>query len=317
MSQRSRFFDSVGGDRVYTSDAWAQVIQALMGDGVASGREDELVVTESSPQAMSVNVGLGSAFVQGRYFEVYSAAETLAIAAANPSNPRIDRVVVRLDPTARTCVLAVLTGTAAASPTAPALTQTPGGTWELPLAQVAVAALAGGITNANITSEAPTAAPVNDLVHAGDIKITGRTAAPAGWLLCQGQTVSRTTYADLFAAIGTTYGAGDGSTTFALPDLRGRFPLGKAASGTGSSLGSTGGSIDHTHTGPSHTHATDTIGSPDSTELVNNMVAGTKVAVGSGSHGHIAGDQVTTAGGTGATGTGNAPFLSVNYIIKT
>jgi phage-related tail fiber protein len=48
-------------------------------------------------------------------------------------------------------------------------------------------------------------------------------AAPAGWLKANGATVSRATYADLFAAIGTTYGAGDGATTFRLPDLRGEF----------------------------------------------------------------------------------------------
>lgn len=52
------------------------------------------------------------------------------------------------------------------------------------------------------------------------------SSAPTGWLKCNGQTVSRTTYAALFAAIGTTYGAGDGSTTFALPDLRGEFVRG-------------------------------------------------------------------------------------------
>lgn len=79
-------------------------------------------------------------------------------------------------------------------------------------------------------------------------------SAPTGYLLCDGTAVSRTTYATLFALIGTTYGVGDGSTTFNMPDCRGRFPLGKAAAGTGSVLASTGGSLDHTHTGPSHTH---------------------------------------------------------------
>lgn len=56
------------------------------------------------------------------------------------------------------------------------------------------------------------------------------TTAPPGWALCEGQAVSRTTHAALFAAVGVTYGAGDGVTTFDLPDLRGRVPVG--ASGT-------------------------------------------------------------------------------------
>ena len=66
-------------------------------------------------------------------------------------------------------------------------------------------------------------------------------AAPSGWLLCQGQTVSRVTYAALFAAIGTTFGAGDGSTTFGVPDMRGEFPRGLDA-GRGVDSGRTLGS---------------------------------------------------------------------------
>jgi microcystin-dependent protein len=58
---------------------------------------------------------------------------------------------------------------------------------------------------------------------AGMVAFFGNSSAPSGWLKCNGATVSRTTYSDLFAAIGTTYGAGDGSTTFGLPDLRGEF----------------------------------------------------------------------------------------------
>ena len=55
------------------------------------------------------------------------------------------------------------------------------------------------------------------------------TSVPSGYLLCNGALVSRTTYADLFAAVGTLYGAGDGSTTFALPDLRDRVLQGSSA----------------------------------------------------------------------------------------
>lgn len=88
----------------------------------------------------------------------------------------------------------------------------------------------------------------------------GQGAAPTGWLVCDGSFVSKTTYADLFAAIGTTYG--DGGTTFGLPDMRQRFPLGKASGGEGATVGATGGTsvsgsssnIGHTHSIPSHDH---------------------------------------------------------------
>lgn len=81
------------------------------------------------------------------------------------------------------------------------------------------------------------------------------TTAPTGFVFCRGQAISRTTYAALYAAIGTTYGAGDGSTTFNVPNLQTRVPAGLDASGTPDTsfdvLGETGGSKDavaaHTH----------------------------------------------------------------------
>ena len=83
------------------------------------------------------------------------------------------------------------------------------------------------------TQNPTTVIPVGTVVaYAGT---TG--SIPSGWALADGAALSRTTYSDLFTAMGTAYGAGDGSTTFNLPDLRGRLPLGKASSGTGSTLG--------------------------------------------------------------------------------
>lgn len=71
-------------------------------------------------------------------------------------------------------------------------------------------------------------------------------SAPAGWLLCQGQSVSRTTYSELFAAIGTTYGSGDGSATFNLPNLKGRIPVGYDSTQTEFNYrGKTGGEKAH------------------------------------------------------------------------
>lgn len=74
-------------------------------------------------------------------------------------------------------------------------------------------------------------------VPAGTVRIFAGNTIPAGWLLCDGSAVSRTDYAKLFSAIGTTWGAGDGSTTFNLPNSIGRFAEGAATSGSYKSAG--------------------------------------------------------------------------------
>lgn len=73
---------------------------------------------------------------------------------------------------------------------------------------------------------------INIAVPVGIVLWSAGSATPAGYLLCNGAAISRTTYADLFAVIGTTYGAGDDSTTFNLPDLIDKFPQGDATPGT-------------------------------------------------------------------------------------
>ena len=103
------------------------------------------------------------------------------------------------------------------------------------------------------------AAPT-DGVPTGTMVAYGGATAPSNWLLCYGQAVSRTTYSDLFGIISTSYGVGDGSTTFNLPDMRGRVPLGKDNMGGASanrvvaasadSVGGTGGrstQYNHSH----------------------------------------------------------------------
>lgn len=117
-----------------------------------------------------------------------------------------------------------------------------------------VSGVNGNFSNVNVTTI--NNAPLTELgAPPGSIVMTGRSTAPTGWLLCDGAIVSQATYPSLFAAIGTNFNVGgEPGGTFRLPDLRQRFPLGKAASGTGSVLGQTGGAIDHTHIGPSHTH---------------------------------------------------------------
>lgn len=87
----------------------------------------------------------------------------------------------------------------------------------------------------------------------------GGAAAPAGWFLCDGQVLNRAANPKLFAAIGVTWGAGDGSTTFKTPDLRGRFIAGKGAVSWCDVLAELGGSKDavvvaHGHTQAQHVH---------------------------------------------------------------
>jgi hypothetical protein len=87
------------------------------------------------------------------------------------------------------------------------------------------------ILDANVTLAKLAAVVQNALLPAGAVQAFAMNSAPTGWLAADGTAVSRSTYAALFAAIGTTYGAGDGSTTFALPDLRGYFVRGSGING--------------------------------------------------------------------------------------
>lgn len=143
--------------------------------------------------------------------------------------------------------------------------------------------------------------------------------APSGWLLCYGQAVSRSTYAGLFTVIGTTYGAGDGSSTFNVPDFRGRTPIGKDNMGGTSAnvvtnanadvLGGKGGEENHALTaaenGP-HTH-----------------IMGIRTNVSNSSNGgivdpdYITPNQVSTQpSGLGTAHNNMQPWLACNWIIK-
>ncbi len=116
----------------------------------------------------------------------------------------------------------------------------------------------------------------------GMVVLWSTGTAPTGWLICDGAAVSRTTYAALFAVISTTYGAGNGSTTFNLPNMTGRVVAGVTGSG-GYTLGGTGGANSvtlSTANMPSHTH-TGTTGSAGSHNHGGSTVAG-------GTHSHTA-----------------------------
>ena len=180
-------------------------------------------------------------------------------------------------------------------------------------------------------------------------------AAPSGWLLCAGQEVSRTTYVDLFTVLSTTYGPGNGSTTFNLPDLRGRSVFGRddmdgtaasritnAVSGiTGTTLGAAGGDQrigTHGHTAQPHTH---TITDPGHSHGIAGNNGGTAgilalrdtandlsyALTGSGTNQISSGTAatgITLANATvsvdnfsGGSSANIPPAIILNYIIKT
>ena len=378
------FFASndVENPTTYTQVQYARERALTIMNGIHDGIGANFAVSASDPTAMSVVVGSGAVHAQGYWMES-DAETTLQIAAADENYPRIDRVVIRVDIVANLEVsFAVLTGIASSSPAVPQLTQT-SAIYELPLAQVAVAAGVTSVTSAAITDERDYRDTQNLIHHpvvykspagvesrivydndgdfwmarnatydpstdswtqdntdqtstavclnagggiellfcesgnetiswspkdpgnnAGDIKLTACSTAPAGWLLCDGSAVSRTTYSTLFAAIGTIFGSGNGSSTFNLPDMRGRFALGVSSS---YAFGSTGGAAAVTLTineMPAHTHTGG-------------------VSVNGYSYSSIQSSAATTAVGasTGSTGGGKPhnnmpPYLSLNYIIK-
>jgi microcystin-dependent protein len=170
-------------------------------------------------------------------------------------------------------------------------------------------------------------------VPAGAVMPFAGADAPAGWLLCAGQVVSRSQFGELFATIGTTYGAGDGSTTFALPDLRGRVVAGVDTMGGGTrpnrltsttitggadAVGEVGGGQTHTLTTaemPSHNHT-----ATSTPQVYSESGANWDLRYGDGNR--LAFNRNTNISTSiGNTGSGNAhnnvqPTMVLNYIIK-
>ena len=195
----------------------------------------------------------------------------------------------------------------------------------------------------------------SNIVPAGTINMWPTASAPSGYLLCAGAAVSRSTYAALFAVIGTTFGSGDGSTTFNLPNYTNRMPY-------GTTVGATGGTADaivvaHTHTGTSngqsndHTHyvAGDTGymnqnashthnvygpygggGNPGGSLNVNNPGGINFGGLSSTDTNHVHYFAATSAGvsanhthtfttdssGSSGTNANLPPYLGINFIIK-
>lgn len=245
--------------------------------------------------------------------------------------------IVTVDPTGSV----IISGTAPANPA--------GGEVRIGAGQVkAQSTVTAGDVVINRTAQASSTQAVRGddprLAPTGMITPFAGSAAPGGWLLCNGLAVSRTSYSTLFATIGTTFGAGDGSTTFNLPDLRGRIVIGvgtgegEGASGSGTptgttltarSLGQFGGEEKHTLTVgelPPHDHKlvanttnARTVGAPGATD---SIVRGT---IGGADEEYTMTKPTTptpaTLGQSSTVGSGTPhnnmqPFVVLNYLIK-
>ena len=187
------------------------------------------------------------------------------------------------------------------------------------------------------------------LVPAGTIHMWPTSVAPTGFLLCNGQAVSRTTYNPLYVLFGTTFGAGDNSSTFNLPNFLNRFPMG-AGTSANYAIGATGGSADaivvsHTHTfsgtssgqsathshavsDPGHNHSITTKGAAvgggpgsgvwytDTTTTTGTATTGITIGNASVDHTHTYSGTTASAGASG-TNANLPPFLGIHFIIKT
>jgi len=181
----------------------------------------------------------------------------------------------------------------------------------------------------------------------GTIVMWPTTSIPPGWMMCDGSAISRGSYANLFAVLGTSYGTGDGSTTFNIPDLRMRYPVGQGA-GSGFAIGTNEGVTDNTQRqvrfDHRHTHAVSgtTAGEPQdhthgvligvATNTATTGGAATRVTQINGSstsgarppsdgrsnvHTHTFSDT-SDSQGVGGQNAGIAyhPYLALNFIIK-
>jgi len=174
------------------------------------------------------------------------------------------------------------------------------------------------------TTQIATTAFVQAAGLVGEIKMWGTASAPTGYLLCDGSSVSTTTYAALFAVIGYTFG-GSGAS-FTLPDYRGRMPIGVSGS---YALASTGGAATTTLITanlPSHTHP---ITDPGHTHGLTNLATYTDIVSGgpipiqtrtnnpNTTNSATTGITATDATGSGTAATTISPYLAINFIIKT
>ena len=273
--------------------------------GVCTG----LAVT--SPSGLNLSVAAGTALVEftntnlnhGQTYKVYATNDAaVSLTAVNNATSIVVMTITPANPNANADNIATLQVISGST---------------VPANSVLIATIvSSGGTVTTITAAPKAQMPstfiqqLTPQVPTGSVFPFAGTTAPTDYLLCAGQAVSRTTFSTLFALIGTTYGTGDGSTTFNVPDLRGRFPLGKDDMGgtaanrvtatQADNLGQASGAESITVAG--HTH---------------NVTASQAVSSGSGRFGFVdAVTPITSSSSGGFTQNTMNPYITLNYIIR-
>lgn len=323
------------------AEDFATFAAGILSNGVLADKTDTLKITASG--GMTVSAATGYCWING-FFGKAEIAESLTLSTASGIYPRYDRIVARLDLLQKAIYLAVIEGVPALNPTAPSIIRD-GTYYDLGLALILIPAGSLSVTNANIidtrmdeavcggvtarTSDKLTLegkldkSEITQYVSIGDIKATARATAPSKWMICDGRAISRTTYSELFLAIGTTYGKGNGSTTFNIPNLKGRVIAGYDSSNEKfDAIGKLGGKETHKLTVeemPSHAHTIPKIGN------TNSFTAGqcfefNDSALRSYNENYI--DKYEISGYINATGENVAhnilqPYMALNYLIFT
>lgn len=189
------------------------------------------------------------------------------------------------------------------------------------LTGLGVLAITGSITGGSLTINGASGTPM----PAGAISMFGAASAPTNWLLCDGAAVSRTTYAILFGIISTTFGIGDGSTTFNVPDYRGIFPKGAGTTNRAAGVDASG----NAYAGTLGTYSQDKMqGMGHTFANVSGGVLATNTNLAGGIAGAVRSDGVGTAmalthasdgtNGTPRTGHTTEPqSLGISFIIYT